>query len=185
MDQKDFRHQLNQDYSLTLAEVNKLHIGRANSALVEDIKVQAYEDSAPLKIIELATIIVPEPQTLALQVFDAGITDKVAKAIMEANIGLNPNVAGNVIRINIPPLSQERRQELVKVLKRKIEDGKVLIRQHRRQVMEDIKKRFEDKKLSEDEVKRLEKDVQAVIDDFNQKLENLYKEKEESILAVS
>ncbi len=184
MELDDFKRQLEGAFSLTQSEVSKLRIGRANASLIEDIRVNAYEGSQPLKIIELATITVPEPQTLMLQVFDAGITDKVAKAIMEANIGLTPNVAGSVIRINIPPLSQERRQELIKVLKRKVEDGKVLIRQHRRQMMEDIRQRFEDKKLTEDEVKRLEKEVQSLVDEYNQRLEDLYKEKEDAILKV-
>ena len=98
------KKQLDNAYQATLQEVNKINTGRANAALIEDIKVQAYEDSAPLRIIELGTITTPEPQTLMIQVFDPSITETVAKAISAANIGLTPNVAGNVIRINIPPL---------------------------------------------------------------------------------
>ncbi|NOY14969.1 MAG: ribosome recycling factor [bacterium] len=178
------KQKLEKAYQLTLQEVNKLHTGRANAALIEDIRVEAYEGSAPMKIIELGTISTPKPQTLMIQVFDASITEKIAKAISQANIGLNPNIAGNLIRINIPPLSQERRQELVKVAKKKIEEGKILIRQIRHEIMDAIKDEFESKNISEDEAKHQEKQVQQLIDQYNQKLEELYDRKEKDILTV-
>ncbi len=178
------KKQLDNAYQLTLQEVNKINTGRANAALIEDIIVQAYEGSAPLKIIELGTITTPEPQTLMIQVFDPSITETVAKAISAANIGLTPNVAGNVIRINIPPLSLERRQELVKVVKRKIEEGKILIRHIRHEAMDQIKQAFEDKIISEDDAKNQEEQVQKLIDQYNQKLDDLFTRKQQEITTV-
>ncbi len=183
LDLSDFQVQLDKTFDLTLKEVNKVHTGRASSALVEDIRVEAYEGSAPLKIIELGTI-TTEPQTLIIQLFDPQVADKVAKAIMEVNLGLTPNTAGNTIRINIPPLSQERRQELVKVIRHKIENGKVLIRQTRRETMNRIKDMFESKELTEDEVKGLEKQVQELVDTYNDKLDDLGRRKEKEVMTI-
>lgn len=182
-DLSDFQVQLDKAFDLTLKEVGKIHTGRASSSLIEDVKVDAYEGSTPLRIIELGTI-TTEPQALIIQLFDSQVADKVAKAIMEANLGLTPNVAGNTIRINIPPLSQERRLELAKVIKHKVENGKVLIRQARREIMNQIKDMFEANELTEDEVKRLEKQVQDLVDEYNYKLDDLGQRKEAEVMTV-
>jgi ribosome recycling factor len=110
---------------------------------------------------ELATVGVSDPQSLVITPFDQSIIEEIRKGISEANIGMNPSVDGAVIRISIPPLSQERRQELIKLMQHKLENGKIMIRQVRHKSMEDLKKL----ELPEDDEKRLEKEIQKVIDD--------------------
>lgn len=155
--------------------------GRATPSLVENIIVNAYGGSAKLKVIELATIAAPDTQTLAITPFDHATLHEIEKAIQEANIGLNPVVDSTMIRINLPPLSTERRQELIHLMKQKLENGKVLIRQARQDAMVAIKK---DDSLSEDDMMHLEKEVQTVTDKMVAAIENLGKQKEEELLQL-
>src|SRR5579872_4293753 len=137
--------------------------GRATPSLVEGIMISAYGGSAKLKVMELATINTQDTQTLVITPFDQATIHEIVKGIQEANTGLNPSVDSTVIRISIPPLSQERREELIHLMRQKLENGKVMIRQARQDGMNEIKK---DESLSEDDEHRLEKDIQRVTDDF-------------------
>jgi len=157
--------------------------GRVTSALVENIKVEAYETVMPL--VELATITVPSPNQLLIAPFDQTIIKNIERAIAtNRNLGLNPVVDENVIRINIPPLTEERRQEFVKVLGQKLEAGKVTIRQVRHDKMMHIKRQFEAKELNEDEKFRQEEALQKLTGEFNQKIEEMGKQKEAELLGV-
>ena len=155
--------------------------GRATPSLVEDIVINAYGGSAKLKVIELATIATQDTQTLLITPFDHATIHEIEKGIQEANIGLNPVVDSTAIRINLPPLSTERRQELIHLMKQKLENGKVLIRQARQEAMTAIKN---DNELSEDDAQRLEKEVQTVTDKFVAQIDSLGKQKEEELLQM-
>lgn len=155
--------------------------GRATPSLVENIIVPAYGGSAKLKVIELATVAAQDTSTLLITPFDHATIHEIEKAIQEANIGLNPVVDSTAIRISLPPLSTERRQELIHLMKQKLENGKVLIRQARQEAMNEIKN---DKDLSEDDAERLEKEVQMTTDKFVAQIESLGKQKEEELLQL-
>lgn len=155
--------------------------GRAVPSLVEGIMISAYGGSAKLRVMELATVGAPDTQTLQITPFDQSTIHEIAKGIQDANVGLNPVVDPPVVRISIPPLSQERREELIHLMKQKLENGKIMIRQARQDAMNDVKK-SED--LSEDDEKRLEKEIQRVTDDFIAQVEAMGKQKEEELLQI-
>ena len=155
--------------------------GRATPALVENIVISAYGGTAKLKVMELATVHASDSQTLLLTPFDPSIANDIQKGIMEANVGLNPSTDGNLLRISIPPLSQERREELIKAMKHKIENGKIMVRQVRHDAMDDIKKEYEGR---EDDIKRLEKEVQKIIDDTMVTIDDWGRQKEQELLKI-
>ena len=155
--------------------------GRATPALVENIVISAYGGTAKLKVMELATVHASDSQTLLLTPFDPSIANDIQKGIMEANVGLNPSTDGNLLRISIPPLSQERREELIKAMKHKIENGKIMVRQVRHDAMDDSKKEYEGR---EDDIKRLEKEVQKIIDDTMVTIDDWGRQKEQELLKI-
>lgn len=163
------------------ADLSTVRAGRATPALVENIIVSAYGGSARLKVLELATIGTLDSQTLVITPFDGSIIGEIQKGIVEAGTGLNPVIDGQVIRISIPALSEERRQELIKMMKQKLENGKIMIRQVRHESMEEIKK---NEGLSEDEVERLEKEVQKITDDHMGQIDEMGKRREEELMQI-
>ncbi len=167
---------------LLISDISTIRTGRAAPSLVENIIVSVYQGTTRLKVMELATISASDPQSLVITPFDASILEELRKGIAEANVGLNPASDGQVIRISIPPLSEERRQELIHAMKQKLENGKVMVRQIRHEAMDSIKKNSDD--LSEDEVSRLEKEVQTATDSFILDIDNIGKKKEEDLLAI-
>lgn len=158
-----------------------IRTGRAAPSLVENISILAYGGSTRLKVMELATVHASDPQTLVITPFDPSIIGEIKKGLEEANTGLTPVIDTALIRISIPPLSQERRQELIHLMKQKLENGRILVRQARQDAMTDIKK---DEEMSEDEQKRLEKEVQRVTDEMMGKIDNLGKQKEEELMQI-
>jgi|SRR5882672_2943325 len=158
-----------------------LRTGRATPALVENIVVSAYGGSTKLKVMELATIGASDTQTLVLTPFDASVMHDLQKGIEAASAGLNPIIDGTVIRISIPPLSQERREELIKAMKHKLENGRVMVRQVRHEMIEDMKKDYEGR---EDDIKRLEKEIQRLIDETSETIEDWGKQKEEELMRI-
>jgi len=158
--------------------------GRATPALIENVVVSVYNGTTKLKIKELATISASDPKTLVITPFDKSILDELQKRILEANIGLTPASDGNVIRIVIPPLSEERRQELIRLMKQKLEGGRIMIRQVRHEGMAEIKKQFNDKNISKDDSTRLEKEVQKVTDDIMASIDAMGEKKEEELLQI-
>lgn len=158
--------------------------GRATPSLVENIIVAVYGGSTRLKIMELATISSSDPQTLLITPFDASIIGEIQKGIMEANVGLTPTVDGQHIRISIPPLSQERRQQLIKLMHQKLENSRIMVRQVRHEAMSNIKKQYNDKAISEDEMSRFEKEAQHATDEIMAKIEGLGKKKEGELLQI-
>jgi len=156
--------------------------GKASAALVENIMVEVY--GAQMRIRELAGITTPEPRQLVIQPWDMTSLHPIEKAIQKANLGLNPAVQGKIIRISFPELSQERRQEFVKITKKMAEDGRVAIRHVRRDAMEQLKKHSHDSGITEDEEKQAEKDLQKLTDDYIAKIDQHLVHKEKEIMTV-
>lgn len=157
--------------------------GKASPSLVDNIMIKAYGGTAVLKVMELATIHVQDTHTLVLTPFDQSVIHEIERGIADANVGINPIVDGNFLRINLPPLSEERRREFVKLVKQKAELGKVTIRQMRHEGMEDAKK-LENKEVSEDEVVRIEKEIQRLTDNFIEQIDDLANQKEAELMKV-
>lgn len=158
-----------------------IRTGRATPSLVENIVIAAYGGSAKLKVMELATISATDNQTLVITPYDASVTTDLQKGIEAASAGLTPVVDGNILRIKIPPLSMDRRQELIKAMKHKLENGKVMVRQVRHEMIEDMKKDYEGR---EDDIKRLEKEIQRLVDETSETIEEWGKQKEEELLQI-
>ncbi len=166
------------------ADLGSIRTGRATPALVENIAVAVYGGSQKLKIIELATISITDPRTIMISPFDQSIIEEINKGLQLANIGLNPVLDGDVIRITIAPLSEERRQEYIKLAKQKLEAGRIMIRQLRHEMMNDIKKSVEAKEISEDDQKRLENELQDLTDRMVAEIDDMGRRKEEELLQI-
>ena len=162
----------------TLHEFSTLHTGKASPAMVEGIMVEAYGGMQQLKA--CAAITTPDPRLIQVQPWDKGLTRAIEKALQQANIGVNPIVDGNLIRLPFPDLSRERRLEFVKTAHRLAEEGRVHVRNVRRDVLEHVKKA----KLPEDESKRLEKEVQAATDKAIKDIETHLAHKEKELTTV-
>ncbi|MFZ2619417.1 MAG: ribosome recycling factor [Alphaproteobacteria bacterium] len=163
-------------------EFNGLRTGRASPDLLNPVKVEAYGQSMPIS--QVASVSVPETRTISVQVWDKGMVAAVEKAIKDSGLGLNPNVAGQTIRLNLPELNEQRRLELIKVAKKYAEDTRVAIRNVRRDGMDALKKQEKAGELSEDELKREETKVQKLTDEFIAKVEDMLAKKEKDITTV-
>ncbi len=163
-------------------DIAGIRAGRANPALIENIPIEAY--GGKMKLIELGNISAPQPTLLTIQLWDASILQSVLKGIMEANLGLNPSNDGTLIRLPIPPLTAERREEFIKILHTKIEDAKVAIRQVRQDFRNEWKKQSEDGKISEDEFLRREKLLQELIDKKILEIDELGKAKQQELTEI-
>ena len=156
--------------------------GKASPGLVENILVEVY--GSQMRIRELAGITTPEPRTLAIQPWDANSLHPIEKAIQKSNLGLTSATQGKLIRIFFPELSQERRQEFVKIVRKMSEDGRVAIRHVRRDTMDSLKKHAHDSGTTEDAVKQAEKDLQKLTDDYIGKIDVHLATKEKEIMTV-
>lgn len=174
------RDQMRKAIEVLSNDVSTIRTGKASPALVENISVSVYGGTTRLRVIEVATINATDPQTLVLTPFDASIIEEIRKGIMESGAGLNPSSDGQILRISIPPLSEERRLELIHMMNQKLENGRVMIRQVRHEAMSDIKKGD----LDEDEESRLEKEVQSATDEFVALIDSLGKKKEEELMQI-
>src|SRR6266576_5200305 len=166
----------------TRSEFNTVRTGRASAALLDRIEIDYYGTPTPLK--QLATISVPEPRMLTIQPFDPGSMKQIEKAIQESDLGLTPSNDGKIIRLPIPQLTEERRKELVKVARQMAEDGRVAVRNVRRDVMHHLKELVDKGEVGSDEEHRAEERVQKLTDDHTHKIDDLLKRKEEEILEV-
>lgn len=159
-----------------------IRAGRANPSLIEDIPVMAY--GGRMKLMEVGTIASPQPTLLTVQVWDSSVIEDVKKAISEANLGLNPAIEGNLIRLPIPPLTEERRVEFVKLAKSKGEEAKIEVRQIRGDIRDGWKKEEEASDIGEDEFHRREKLLQDFVDRTSANIEEQVKAKEEELMQV-
>jgi ribosome recycling factor len=167
---------------VVVGEFAGVRTGKASTALVENILVEVY--GSQMRIRELAGITTPEPRTLAIQPWDANSVHPIEKAIQKANLGLTPSVQGKLIRIFFPELSQERRQEFVKIVRKMAEDGRVAIRHVRRDTMDQLKKHAHDSGTTEDDEKHAEKELQKLTDDYTAKIDVHLTTKEKEIMTV-
>ncbi len=165
-------------------DVSTVRTGRATPSIVEHVTVPVYGGSTRMKIMELATIGTQDSQTLLITPFDGSIIGEIQKGILEANVGFTPVIDGPIIRISIPPLSEERRQQLIVLMKQKLENGKIMVRQVRHDAMQEIKKKFNNKELSEDDLMRMEKEVQNEVDKHILEIDQLGKKKEEELSQI-
>jgi len=163
-------------------ELSSIRAGRANPSLLEDIPVNAY--GSRMKMMEVGTISAPQPSLLTIQIWDGTIVHDVLKSLQEANLGLNPSAEGNVIRLPIPPLSEERREEFIKLAHQKAEAAKIAIRQIRGDERDKWKKSEEDGEFGEDELDRREKLLQDLIDKSTLVVEEKVKEKETELKEI-
>ena len=163
-------------------EFATVRTGKATPALLDTVRVEAYGSQMPLN--QLATINTPESSLLVVQPFDKTLLPDVERAIMTADLGLNPANDGNVIRIPIPPLNEERRQEYVKLLHRMTEEGRISIRHARRTVRDELHQLVRDHELSEDESRRREDQLEKLTKDFVEKVDELLKSKEAEVMAI-
>ena len=164
------------------ADLSGLRAGRAHVSLLDGIMVEAYGSMTPLS--QVGTVSVPDARTLSISVWDKGIAKAVEKAIMESDLGLNPASDGQLIRIPIPPLSEERRKELLKVAGKYAEGNKVAIRNIRRDAMDEVKKLKKDGEISEDDEKRFENEIQKLTDEAVKKIDDMMAQKEKDIMQV-
>jgi ribosome recycling factor len=163
-------------------ELGGLRTGRASASLVEPVHVEAYGQSLPLN--QVATISVPEPRMIAVQVWDKSMVNAVDKAIRNANLGLAPTVEGQILRIRIPELNEQRRKEMAKVAHKYAEEARVAVRHIRRDGLDTLKKQLKDKIISEDDEKRHETEVQKITDQFVGEIDQVLAQKEKEIMHV-
>jgi ribosome recycling factor len=163
-------------------ELSHIRTGRASTALVENIKVEYYGAPTPLK--EIASISIPEADLIVIQPWDKNSVNDVEKAIWKEDIGLTPNNDGNVIRLSIPPMTEERRKEIAKSVKKVTESSKVAIRNVRREINDKIKKMEKSSEISEDQSKELFKEIQDLTDNYIKEIDDIYKAKELDIMKI-
>jgi ribosome recycling factor len=159
-------------------ELSKIRGSRANPHLLEDIIVPVYGSNLPIK--QLATVTVVDPTLITVLPWDKNNINDINKAVENANLNLNPSSDGNIIRVPLPPLTEERRLELIKIIKKKVEDARIAIRRIRREFLDTVDK----EELSEDIKDRMEKDLQQIVDDANSAIDHEFKRKQEELLAI-
>jgi ribosome recycling factor len=162
-------------------ELGKIRAGKANPRMLDGVMVEYYGTMTPLQ--QVASINTPDPRTIAIQPWEKGMIQPIEKAIMNANLGLNPDNNGDIVRINVPPLTEERRQDLVKQVKKEGEEARISIRNARRETNDELKKLKKDG-LPEDMEKDAEDKVQKLTDKFTKKVEEMLEKKEKDIMTV-
>ena len=163
-------------------DISTLRTGRANTNMLDTIKVDVYGRLMPIE--QLATISVPEARLISIQVWDKANIQLIESSIQKSELGINPQTDGQIIRLRIPDLTEERRKELIKILKNMGEKSKVSIRNIRREANEDLKKKLKDKIISEDQTKNYEKNIQKITDAHIENLEKILSEKEKEIIQI-
>lgn len=179
---KDAEERMRKGVESLRREYTVIRAGRANPSMLERVTVDYY--GAPTPVNQLANISVPEPRMLILQPWDKTSLPAIEKAIMKSDLGLNPSSDGNVIRLIIPQLTAERRTELVKTVKKKAEESRVVVRNIRRDINDQLKKLEKDHTASEDEIKRAQEDVQKMTDKFIKEIDTTMESKEQEIMDV-
>ena len=163
-------------------DISTLRTGRANNNMLDTIKVDVYGQLMPID--QLATVSVPEARLISIQVWDKANTTLIDSAIQKSDLGINPQIDGQIIRLRIPDLTEERRKELIKILKNMGEKGKISIRNIRREANEELKIKLKEKALSEDESSNFEKKIQKLTDDHINDVEKILSEKEKEIMQI-
>ena len=179
---KDADRRMDKSVEAAAHEFTTVRTGRASAGLLDRIEIDYYGQMTPLK--QLATVNVPEPRLLTVQPYDPGSVKTIERAIQESDLGLTPSNDGKVIRLPIPQLTEERRKELVKVVRHLAEEGRVAVRNIRRDVMHDLKELVKEGDVGDDEERRAEERAQKLTDDHVKRIDELLKRKEEEIMEV-
>ncbi len=180
--EKNYSSKMDKSIQSLKKDISTLRTGRANTNMLDTIKVDVYGQLMPID--QLATISVPEARLISVQVWDKANIPLIDSAIQKSDIGINPQIDGQIIRLRIPDLTEDRRKELIKVLKNMGEKSKIAIRNIRREANEDLKKKLKDKIISEDDNKNFEKNIQKLTDTNIDKIEKILIEKEKEISQV-
>jgi len=176
---KIFSQKMDKSIQSFKKEISTLRTGRANASMLDTIKVDVYGQLMPIN--QLATISVPEARLISIQVWDKSNVNLIDSSIKKSDLGVNPQIDGQTVRIRIPDLTEERRKDLIKVLKTMAEKGKISIRNIRREANEDLKKKLKDKTISEDDNKKFEKNIQTLTDQFISLIDKTTQDKEKEI----
>lgn len=165
-------------------DIASIRTGRASASLVENIEILVYGGTDKLRLVELGTISAPDTQTIVIEPWDKSIIGEIKRGIMAANVGFNPSIDGELLRLTLPPLTTEDREKYVKLLSGKLESGKVMIRKARAQAMHSIKNELADKKISQDQRRSQEKDLQKSVDEYVGKIEGMGEAKKKELLGL-
>lgn len=179
---KQTEERMKKSIKLYKDELNSVRAGRANPTLLDRISIDYYGTQTPLN--QIANISAPEPRLLVIQPWDASVVSQIEKSILKSDLGLNPSVDGKVIRLAIPQLTEERRKELIKVVKKVAENAKVTIRNGRRDANDQIKKLQKSSEITEDEQKQAEDQMQKITDKYIEEIDNLLAQKEKELMEV-
>jgi len=182
MDEASVKHKMGEVIDLVTNDISTIRTGRATPSLVEDIIIPAYGGTQKLRLVELASITSPDPGLIIIDPWDKSIIGEIRQGILSSNTGFNPAIDGQIIRISLPPLTTEDREKYIRLLRAKLEQGKIMIRRVRGDVMQEIKKAFEGKELSEDEKFSQEKRLQELTDNFVAQIDSLGQAKEKELL---
>jgi ribosome recycling factor len=178
----DMKSHMEKTLGVLKNEFQKIRTGRATTSILDSVKVDYYGNPAPIS--QVATLAVPEARTITIAPWEPKMIGPIEKAILNANIGLTPGNDGKTIRLNLPPLTEDRRKEIVKELKKKSEDDKIALRNIRRDAIDKLKKLEKDKAITEDELKKYEKDVQDVTKSYEAKMDEAVAHKEKEVMEV-
>ena len=181
-DLKLYEEKMKKSISVLEADLATLRAGRANPAVLNKISVEYYGAVTPLP--QIGNISVPDPRTILIQPWDGSILGDVEKAILKSDLGITPTNDGKAIRLSFPPLTEERRKEIAKVIRTKCEDSKVAIRSIRRDAMENFKKAQKNSEITEDDLKGIEKDIQKLTDNFTKDIDTIMSNKEKEIMEL-
>ena len=161
-------------------EMAKVRTGRASQAILDGVRVDYYGTQTPLT--QMATVSIPESRLITVKPWDVSVINEVEKAILKADLGLTPNSDGKIVRVSIPPLTEDRRKELVKMVKKISEAAKISVRNHRRKINDDLKSAKNDKLISEDDMFKSQEEVQKITDEYVKKCDELGEKKEKEIM---
>jgi len=181
-DKNKYNQKMSKTLDVFVAELSGIRTGRANASMLDLIRVEVYGQKMPIN--QLGTITAPEPRKINIQVWDLNNVSLIDSSIKKSELGLNPQIDGQLIRIPIPDLSEERRTELKKIIKTLGEKNKISIRNIRREANDELKSLLKDKKISEDENKKYEKEIQTLTDNETKKIDNKIYQKEKEIMKI-
>lgn len=177
---QDTQQRMEKSIETFKTHIAKIRTGRAQPSLLDGIQVDYYGSATPLR--QLANVVAEDARTLAITVFDRSMIEAIEKAILTSDLGLNPASAGTTIRVPLPPLTEERRKDLIKIVKGEAEQGKVALRNIRRDANDQIKALLKDKEISEDDERRSQEEIQKITDNFVKKIDEVLAEKEKELL---
>ncbi len=180
--EKNYAAKMDKSINSLKKDISTLRTGRANTNMLDTIKVDVYGQLMPIE--QLATVSVPEARLISIQVWDKSNINLIESAIQKSELGINPQIDGQIIRLRIPDLTEDRRKDLIKILKNMGEKGKIAIRNIRREANEELKKKVKEKIISEDENKNFEKNIQKLTDLNVENIEKILSQKEKEIIQI-